>query len=84
MIEVENLTKSYEGHWAVRGVSFSVGEGDECDASVGGAEGERFAVGGKGGGLRKGIGAVPDRLEIDTFEAAQLPVARPRQRAVAQ
>jgi ABC-2 type transport system ATP-binding protein len=28
VIEVENLTKSYEGHWAVRGVSFSVGEGD--------------------------------------------------------
>ena len=28
MIEVENLTKNYEGHWAVRGVSFSVGEGD--------------------------------------------------------
>ena len=28
MIEVENLTKSYEGHWAVRGVSFTVGEGD--------------------------------------------------------
>ncbi len=28
MIEVENLTKSYEGHWAVRGVSFHVGEGD--------------------------------------------------------
>ena len=28
MIEVENLTKSYDGHWAVRGVSFSVQEGD--------------------------------------------------------
>ena len=28
MIEVENLTKNYEGHWAVRGVSFGVGEGD--------------------------------------------------------
>jgi ABC-2 type transport system ATP-binding protein len=28
MIEVENLTKSYEGHWAVRGVSFTVAEGD--------------------------------------------------------
>jgi ABC-2 type transport system ATP-binding protein len=28
VIEVENLTKNYEGHWAVRGVSFSVGEGD--------------------------------------------------------
>ncbi|MBI3855273.1 MAG: ABC transporter ATP-binding protein [Planctomycetes bacterium] len=28
MIEVENLTKSYEGHWAVRGVSFGVAEGD--------------------------------------------------------
>ena len=28
MIEVDKLTKNYEGHWAVRGVSFSVGEGD--------------------------------------------------------
>jgi ABC-2 type transport system ATP-binding protein len=28
VIEVENLTKSYDGHWAVRGVSFSVQEGD--------------------------------------------------------
>jgi len=28
VIEVDNLTKNYEGHWAVRGVSFSVGEGD--------------------------------------------------------
>ena len=28
MIEVENLTKNYEGHWAVRGVSFGVAEGD--------------------------------------------------------
>ena len=28
MIEVDNLTKSYEGHWAVRGVSFGVAEGD--------------------------------------------------------
>ncbi len=28
MIEVENLTKNYDGHWAVRGVSFSVQEGD--------------------------------------------------------
>jgi ABC-2 type transport system ATP-binding protein len=28
VIEVDSLTKSYEGHWAVRGVSFSVGEGD--------------------------------------------------------
>jgi ABC-2 type transport system ATP-binding protein len=28
VIEVDNLTKSYEGHWAVRGVSFNVGEGD--------------------------------------------------------
>ena len=28
MIEVENLTKSYDGHWAVRGVSFSVQQGD--------------------------------------------------------
>ena len=28
MIEVDNLTKSYDGYWAVRGVSFHVGEGD--------------------------------------------------------
>ena len=28
MIEVENLKKNYEGHWAVRGVSFNVQEGD--------------------------------------------------------
>ena len=28
MIEVDNLTKNYEGHWAVRGVSFGVAEGD--------------------------------------------------------
>src|SRR5262249_34419031 len=28
VIEVENLTKNYEGHWAVRGVSFAVAEGD--------------------------------------------------------
>ena len=28
MIDVENLTKNYEGHWAVRGVSFHVQEGD--------------------------------------------------------
>jgi len=28
VIEVENLKKNYEGHWAVRGVSFNVQEGD--------------------------------------------------------
>jgi len=28
VIEVQNLTKNYEGHWAVRGVSFHVQEGD--------------------------------------------------------
>lgn len=28
MIEVENLAKNYEGHWAVRGVSFAVGAGE--------------------------------------------------------
>jgi ABC-2 type transport system ATP-binding protein len=28
VIEVDNLTKNYEGHWAVRGVSFNIGEGD--------------------------------------------------------
>jgi len=28
MIEVENLKKTYEGHWAVRGVSFNVQEGE--------------------------------------------------------
>jgi len=28
VIEVDNLTKNYEGHWAVRGVSFGVAEGD--------------------------------------------------------
>jgi len=28
VIEVDNLTKNYEGHWAVRGVSFDVAEGD--------------------------------------------------------
>ena len=28
MIEVDNLTKNYDGHWAVRGVSFHVREGD--------------------------------------------------------
>jgi ABC-2 type transport system ATP-binding protein len=28
VIEVENLTKNYEGHWAVRGVSFGVADGD--------------------------------------------------------
>ncbi|MBV8880571.1 MAG: ABC transporter ATP-binding protein [Planctomycetaceae bacterium] len=28
MIEVSGLTKNYEGHWAVRGVSFDVAEGD--------------------------------------------------------
>jgi ABC-2 type transport system ATP-binding protein len=28
VIEVDNLTKSYDGYWAVRGVSFHVGEGD--------------------------------------------------------
>jgi ABC-2 type transport system ATP-binding protein len=28
MIEVKNLTKHYEGFWAVRGISFSVGRGE--------------------------------------------------------
>jgi len=28
VIDVENLTKNYEGHWAVQGVSFHVQEGD--------------------------------------------------------
>jgi len=28
VIEVSGLTKNYEGHWAVRGVSFDVAEGD--------------------------------------------------------
>ena len=28
MIEVENLKKNYEGHWAVRGVSFNIQEGE--------------------------------------------------------
>jgi ABC-2 type transport system ATP-binding protein len=28
MIEVSNLTKNYEGFWAVRGISFSVGRGE--------------------------------------------------------
>jgi ABC-2 type transport system ATP-binding protein len=28
VIEVDNLTKNYDGHWAVRGVSFYVREGD--------------------------------------------------------
>jgi len=28
VIEVDNLTKNYDGHWAVRGVSFHVREGD--------------------------------------------------------
>ena len=28
MIEVADLTKNYEGHWAVRGVSFNVADGD--------------------------------------------------------
>jgi ABC-2 type transport system ATP-binding protein len=28
VIDVENLTKNYDGHWAVRGVSFHVQEGD--------------------------------------------------------